>query len=198
MINNSQFNYILSCLNFKNITISTWFTILRIVLIPFIVSSIVFANWDQALLLFLVAGFTDLIDGFLARYLNQESLLGAVLDPLADKLLMVSCYTALIFFGSEYCKMPIWFALIISFKEILLVLGAIVLGVFKKSIVVKPTMLGKLTTTIQIFFILWVFVCSYFRIFYPTIFHILLILISLLNIIVLFQYSFIAFRNLNL
>src|SRR5690349_20790870 len=97
----------------KRITIPTLFTILRIVLVPIIVGAMVAGWWGCAFLFFVVACLTDVIDGLLARLLNEKTLFGAFLDPIADKLLLISCFFTLAFVTTPLFLIPRWFVLFV-------------------------------------------------------------------------------------
>ncbi|MBT4577751.1 CDP-alcohol phosphatidyltransferase family protein, partial [bacterium] len=80
----------------RQITIPTVLTVIRFILIPFVAQALLLQQWMYALLLFVIASVTDLLDGMLARWLNQSSWLGRILDPLADKLLIFVVYAVLL------------------------------------------------------------------------------------------------------
>ena len=143
------------------ITIPTLFTIARIALIPVIVGSMIGAYWGIALFLFVFACITDLIDGFLARILNEKTFLGACLDPVADKLLLISCFSTLAFIPTSLFSVPYAFVLFVVGKEILQIVGAFVIYQIQGHLNVQPTLLGKTTTCIQMIFIIWL-LASYF------------------------------------
>ncbi|MGB8367495.1 MAG: CDP-alcohol phosphatidyltransferase family protein [Candidatus Babeliales bacterium] len=147
----------------KRITIATLFTLTRLLLTPFIVVSMVESYWGIAFLLFLVAALTDVIDGSLARLCNQKTFLGACLDPISDKLLLLSCFATLAFIDTPLFAIPRWFVLLVLGKEILQVGGAIVLYNVKGHLDVRPTLLGKLTMVAQVCFIIWLFACYFFH-----------------------------------
>lgn len=147
----------------KRITIATLFTIARIVLAPMIVVAMVGAHWGVACFLFLAAAFTDLIDGFLARYLDQKTFFGACLDPVADKLLLLSCFFTLAFVATPLFYIPRWFFIAVCMKECMQVMGAVWLYFYRSYRVIEPTLLGKLTTTVQVAFIVWLFMCYFFN-----------------------------------
>ena len=143
----------------KRITISTVFTLFRIFLVPFIGHGIICGLWVYSCCLFVIAAATDVIDGALARFLNERTVLGAYLDPFADKILILTCYTA---FASAHVPsiiMPWWFVIVLSVKEVLLVVGACLGKMIKVSYHVKPTWLGKMTMTLQTMFVVLLFVC---------------------------------------
>lgn len=191
-------NSYVSILSFiiRELTLSNIFTAARIILVPFIVSSMIDHEWGRAFLLFSFAAFTDMIDGALARFLGQESALGAYLDPVADKLLLVSCYAALAFVDCSLFKIPTWFLILVLVKELILIFGTAYLALIQKVVTVKPTLLGKMTTVIQVCFIWLLFLCSFFGL--PVIIiNLFLSLIIVLTLGTLFQYALIGYKGLN-
>ncbi len=147
----------------KRITISTLFTILRIVLTPFIVAAMVWQAWGVAFVLFLIASLSDIVDGYLARTLKEKTFLGACLDPIADKFLILSCFFSLAFIQSPLFSIPLWFVLLVLIKELILVGGALLIFSIKGHIEIRPRLLGKLTTFVQMVFIVWLFACYFFK-----------------------------------
>lgn len=104
-------------------------------------------RWGLASFLFVSAAFTDMLDGFLARLLDEQSTFGTYLDPIADKCLIISCYLALALHDSG-ALLPWWFVIPIIIKELLLLAGAWYLS-FTKKVVIRPTWLGKLAMFLQ-------------------------------------------------
>jgi len=147
----------------KRITLATVFTIIRLVLTPFIVSAMVSGYWGIAFILFLFAASTDVIDGLLARLCSQKTFLGACLDPITDKILLLSCFATLAFIDTPLFTIPRWFVLFILGKEVLQIGGAIIIYNIKGHLDVRPTRLGKLTTIAQVGFIIWLFSCYFFH-----------------------------------
>ena len=139
-------------------------TILRILLIPFFVVEVLYygnghneVNRLLALVTFAVAAICDGVDGYIARHYNQRSELGAILDPLADKLLLVSGIIVLSFDHRPYLEvLPLWLAGTIIGRDILLLAGLIVIQWTVGKVNVKPRMLGKLATVLQMIVILWI------------------------------------------
>ena len=147
----------------KKITLSTWLTLLRVMLVPFIVGAMITHYWGIAFVLFMIASFTDLIDGNLARLRNEKTFLGAVLDPIADKLLLLSVFFTLAFVQSPLFAIPKWFVWLVLIKEMLQGFGFILVYLIKGHIEVQPRLLGKLTTMVQMVFIMWLFACYFFE-----------------------------------
>ncbi|OAG27189.1 CDP-alcohol phosphatidyltransferase family protein [Thermodesulfatator autotrophicus] len=128
------------------INIPNLVTILRLCLVPVIIKYLLAGDQQKALLFFIIAGLSDALDGFLARRLNQKTLLGAILDPIADKTLVDSIYLL----GAYLGLLPIWLAFVVVGRDILILLGFLVLVAITKKIEVRPTYLSKATTAIQV------------------------------------------------
>jgi cardiolipin synthase (CMP-forming) len=146
----------------KRVTIPTIFTILRIILVPIVVVFMVVGFWGYAFFFFVFACLTDVIDGLLARLLNEKTFLGACLDPIADKLLITSCFFTLAFVSTQLFSIPRWFVWCVVSKEIIQVIGAFIIYYVRGHLDVQPTLLGKVTTCIQMIFIMWLFACYFF------------------------------------
>lgn len=146
----------------KRITIPTIFTLLRIILIPVIVGAMITGSWGYAFLFFVFACLTDVIDGLLARFLNEKTFLGACLDPVADKLLLISCFFTLAFVSTPLFSIPRWFVFFVISKEAIQLTGASIIYYTRGYLNVQPTILGKTTTLIQMTFIIWLFACYFF------------------------------------
>ena len=180
----------------KRITIPTMLTLLRIILVPFIVMAMIGQQWGNAFLLFAVAALTDVFDGALARWWNDHTVLGACLDPIADKILLISCFTTLAFIETPLFAVPHWFVLLILCKESIILLGSLFLLVSGSGFTVSPTRLGKATTVVQVSFIVWLFFCYFFN-WVPTKTYYSMIGIMVLFILLSFaQYVYIGLRYL--
>jgi cardiolipin synthase (CMP-forming) len=139
-------------------------TILRILLVPFfVVETLYYTKEGQeiyrvlALVSFAVAAICDGVDGYVARRYNQRSELGAVLDPLADKLLLVSGIVVLSFDHSPYLQtIPLWLTGTIIGRDILLLIGLLVIQMVVGKITVRPRMVGKIATVLQMVVVLWI------------------------------------------
>jgi cardiolipin synthase len=128
------------------INIANLFTLLRLALVPFVVRAILQGNHLLALVLFIAAGFTDVIDGALARGFSLVTQTGAYLDPLADKCLLSGIFLAL---GSSGI-IPWWFVAVVFGRDLYILVG--VLGFLSLTKVRKfpPSIWGKASTFVQI------------------------------------------------
>lgn len=171
------------------ITIPTLFTLGRIGLIPFIINAIFYDQWKYAFLLFVIAAGTDIIDGFLARLMNDKTVLGTYLDPIADKLLLVSCFITLAFVKSPLGMIPVWFVVLLLLKELLLIIGGYWIFFRNNTQEIQPTLLGKLTTFMQIMFILWLFISYFLNWLSLTIYYNALLCLSIVICASLLQYA---------
>lgn len=124
----------------------TLLTLLRLILVPVIVWLIVIDSLLAAFLVFLTAGLTDALDGFLARRFGCETQLGAYLDALADKSLLVSVYATLGFFG----HLPSWLVILVISRDVLIIGAVVLTWLLGRNIDIYPTRLSKLNTVIQI------------------------------------------------
>lgn len=131
----------------RAISIPNILTLLRILLTPLFIILLLRHLYPQALLVFVLAGISDGLDGFIARYFNQRTLLGAYLDPLADKLLLVSSFVCL----GVMKVLPAWLAVLVITRDIIIVLGIAILTITEKPYDVKPSIVSKCTTATQLF-----------------------------------------------
>ncbi len=139
-------------------TIPNLFTLARILLIPIFIWLLLCEMLNIALLVFFIAGVTDALDGFIARVSDQKSRLGAYLDPLADKLLLVSSFLVLGHLG----LVPGWLVIIAVSRDVMIVLGLVTLTFFSVTIKIEPVLLSKLNTLLQISTVLAVLSVSLF------------------------------------
>ena len=128
------------------ISIPNVLTLLRILLTPLFVIFLLRNAYSMALLVFIVAGLSDGLDGFIARVLNQRTAIGAYLDPLADKLLLVSAYVGLALLDG----IPDWVAVIVISRDVIISLGIAIFTMMDKTYEVRPSIVSKFTTTAQI------------------------------------------------
>jgi cardiolipin synthase len=131
-----------------NLSIPNLITLARILLVPVVVWAIASNQMLFAFLLFAAAGVSDAVDGFLAKRFGMASELGAYLDPLADKALIVSIYIAL---GATE-MIPRWLVILVVSRDIMII-GAVILSwLVGKPVTVRPLMVSKLNTAAQILF----------------------------------------------
>jgi CDP-diacylglycerol--glycerol-3-phosphate 3-phosphatidyltransferase len=138
-------------------------TIFRVLLIPFFIVQVLYyieygVEWHRlaAVLTFGVAALSDGLDGYIARRYNQRSQLGAILDPMADKLLLVSGVVLLSFdHQPRLPQIPLWLVGTIVGRDVLLLIGLVVIYYSCGHVTVRPVLLGKLATVLQMICVLW-------------------------------------------
>lgn len=121
-------------------------TLGRVILVPIVFWLLVSGNTQAAFLLFLVAGVSDAVDGFLAKRFGWQTELGAYLDPLADKLLIVAIFVGLGVLG----KLPSWLVIAVVSRDILIVMGVMLCWVIGHPMEIKPHPVSKANTAAQI------------------------------------------------
>lgn len=136
-------------------------SIFRILIIPFFIASILYYNANNeclryiALAIFLVAMISDGLDGYIARRKKIITKAGAIIDPLADKLFVIAAFIYLYIrehvFGVD---IPIWIVVLVISRDFIILLGSCVIYMVKGNLEVRPTILGKITTNIQMVTIL--------------------------------------------
>jgi len=132
-------------------TIPNLLSILRMGLIPLFIILVVNGDAPKALLLFVAAGVTDALDGFIARFWHQQSLLGAYLDPMADKLLLTTAYVVLSIPSLNHgTQIPPWITILVIARDVLLVSVALVLYLAAGVKTFPPSVLSKLNTVFQV------------------------------------------------
>jgi len=144
----------------KILTLSTKITLLRIFLIPFLVFTISAQIWSIAFWIIVLGAITDIADGKIARARNEITMLGSCLDPIADKLFILSTYFTFACTNHSFISVPAWFFWLVLTKEILLIVGGVILYALK-GVVVQAESVGKYAMTLQTFFIAWITVCHY-------------------------------------
>lgn len=133
-------------------------TLMRIVLVAPVAALLAEERYDWALALFAVAGLSDGLDGFLARRYDWRSRLGALLDPLADKLLLTVCFVTLAWLG----ELPWWLALAVVARDLVIVVGGVAYHHLIGRFELAPTRWSKLNTFVQIAYVLAVVVALEF------------------------------------
>lgn len=125
-------------------------SITRIILVPFFIAAIIYSRLGIALFLFMLAVISDAADGFIARTLKQKTELGTILDPIADKLLLMSAYITLSIANlKELITIPPYVMIVVISRDVIIVLGSIMIYMIKGSLEVSPSIVGKITTFFQ-------------------------------------------------
>jgi cardiolipin synthase len=145
-------------------TIPNLLSLLRMGLIPLFVILVMNGSAGKALLLFVVAGVTDALDGFIARFWKQQSLLGAYLDPIADKLLLTTAYVVLSIPSLNHgTQIPAWITILVIARDVLIVVVALVLYLAAGIRKFPPSTLSKINTILQVVAVALVLVSGVFR-----------------------------------
>jgi cardiolipin synthase (CMP-forming) len=145
----------------RNLTLANQLTILRIVLVPAFVLLVVYGRLGAALVVFLVAGITDALDGLTARLTGQRTSIGAWLDPMADKLLLVSTFVVLTVPGIPLTNhLPVWLTVLVISRDVVIVAFVAIVNLAIGPRTFRPSMLGKTATAA---FILTSVVVMYFN-----------------------------------
>lgn len=132
-------------------TIPNLLSLLRMGLTPLFLVAVVGGRPFQALLVFAIAGITDALDGFLARALAQQSRLGAYLDPIADKMLLMSAFVALAIPGLHPGTIiPAWVTVLVIARDLIIVIVALILYLALGITRFQPSWLSKVNTTVQV------------------------------------------------
>jgi len=129
------------------LTLPNFLTLLRIMAIPLFLILVNEHHYAGALLLFLGAGITDTVDGVIARLTDSRSELGATMDPLADKLLLVSSFTMLTWLGA----IPSWLLILVLSRDVVILAGYLVIYFVSTPMEIAPTFVGKLNTFNEMF-----------------------------------------------
>lgn len=134
----------------RPVTVPNFITLLRMAMVPFFVLAVNSRDFKLAALIFVLAGLTDAMDGALARFLHMKSLVGAYLDPMADKLLLSAAYIALTIPQGQEVVIPLWLTIMALFRDILIVAVALLLYLAAGIRRFRPSVWGKLTTFMHV------------------------------------------------
>ncbi|HTN43285.1 MAG TPA: CDP-alcohol phosphatidyltransferase family protein [Nitrospiria bacterium] len=150
-------------------------SILRILFIPVFINLLIYHYHGWALAVFLAAGLTDSLDGLIARLTNQRTRLGTYLDPMADKLLLTASFLAL----GILQIIPVWSAVVVVSRDIILILGALILHLTQTQMEISPTFLGKSTTALQLIYVALVLLAAVVRGSTVSLFPVLVVTVGL-------------------
>ncbi len=143
----------------------------RILTVPFFIASVAYYSPDRtflrylALAIFIIAAVSDAADGYIARGSGEQSKAGLILDPLGDKLLLMSAFISLTINTNFEIRFPLWVTLSVISRDVIILLGSVVIYIIKQKISMIPTKLGKLSTIFQmlaVIVLLMQFKYSYF------------------------------------
>src|SRR5512135_1991744 len=123
-----------------------YITLLRIILIPFFINLMIYHYYREALIVFIFACVTDALDGMIARLTKTQTELGAFLDPMADKLLIVSAFVTLVLKD----LLPVWLVIIVVSRDAILTMGSLIIYFTTRDLKIQPSIIGKATTVLQL------------------------------------------------
>ena len=127
------------------INIPNVITITRIILLPFFAATLIYNYYTYAMLIFIVSAFTDLFDGYFARLSNQTTKIGAILDPVADKFLLVTSFVIISIKG----WIPVWLTIIVLSRDLIIVAGWLILAFISGVSFMLPSYTGKTAVFFQ-------------------------------------------------
>ena len=135
----------------ETLTLANQLTLARLLLVPALVLLVIYGHNGWALITFVVAGITDALDGLAARRAGQRTSLGALLDPMADKLLLVSTFVVLTLPGLDLAnRLPIWLTVLVISRDVVIVLTVAVVNLAVERFTFQPSTLGKIATFVYI------------------------------------------------
>ena len=140
--------------------LANWLTVLRILLIPVFVALLVYHRPGSAFVVFALAALTDLLDGYVARRRGSQSRLGAFLDPTADKLLLTVSFATLTYLR----VLPAWIMIVVISRDVILLVGALLIHMVGGRIYPRPTWAGKFATFFQVLSVLTGLLAHYFKV----------------------------------
>ena len=134
----------------RPLTLPNFLTLLRMAIVPFLVLAVFAHEFRLAVWIFVISGITDVLDGWIARTFDLQSRIGALLDPLADKVLLTAAYISLAIPHGQAVVIPLWLAILTLFRDFVIMLMAFVFYMFEGIKSFPPTWAGKLTTAMQV------------------------------------------------
>ena len=138
------------------ITLPNLLTVVRMALVPVFVSLLFYQKFVLALVIFIVAGVTDALDGLLARRFHQQSPLGRILDPIADKMMLVTSFVVLSMRGvypipvPKHLPVPFWVTITVISRVVFIMISAAAINMVSGFRAFRPSLLGKISTAVQI------------------------------------------------
>ncbi|MEW6665488.1 MAG: CDP-alcohol phosphatidyltransferase family protein [Thermodesulfobacteriota bacterium] len=151
-------------------TVPNLITMIRIILTPVFVIYLIQDEFFSALVVFVLCGLSDGADGMIARLFNQKSRLGTYLDPLADKIVLTTGFVVLAARGF----MPPWLAVMVLARDVLILLGVVVMALNRVEVKIKPSIVSKITTCFQFITVIALLAKNHISMpsfFYPVLVH---------------------------
>lgn len=153
-----------ACRNIPIVTTANKITICRILLVPFFIAAVIYYSRTGiemyrygALLSFGLASLGDAVDGYVARHFNQKSELGAILDPLADKLLLTAAILLLSFENHRYFeRLPVWLTITVLSRDLIILMGMALIHYIVGKVKVRARWVGKISTILLISTVSWI------------------------------------------
>lgn len=164
------------------VTIPNLLTLLRMILIPVFAILLYYGYTGTALAVFLIAGISDGIDGFVARKFNQETQLGTIIDPIADKLLMTTAFIILtlpnILPPTKHLPVPFWVTASVIGRDVLIITVAGAINIMTGFRGFQPSWLGKMSTLVQVVAVVFILFAAVFGFSYflPTVYTLVVLL----------------------
>jgi cardiolipin synthase len=134
-------------------------TLLRIVAIPFFASTLIYGKYDIALAVFILASITDALDGLIARVTKKQTKLGQFLDPLADKILIITSFILFALYG----WIPTWLTISIISRDLIVIVGWMLFYLIHQVVFIKPSILGKSAIAAQMVLLAYILLRINFR-----------------------------------
>lgn len=173
-------------------TIPNIITIFRLILVPLVILAILQGAWGAAFAMFVIAGVSDGVDGYIARRFDMRSEFGAMIDPLADKALLISLFVTLAVVG----EIPTWIAVLVVFRDAMILMAFVVAGQLTRPMEVRPLMISKVNTALQIGYVALVLGLLAFGITAPLIVMLTMWAVAALTVITAGAYLVIWLRHM--
>jgi cardiolipin synthase (CMP-forming) len=139
----------------ESLNLANLLTLFRILIIPLFLYWIAEGRFGAALLLFFIASVSDFFDGYVARKFNQQTRLGQVLDPAADKILTTASFIVMALPHPNFPSIPVWLAVAVIARDVIILIGSLIVYQLTKFKDFKPTTSGKVNTFLELGLIVW-------------------------------------------
>lgn len=173
-------------------TLPNLITLVRILLVPLVFWLLASDRLAAALVVFVVAGLSDALDGYIAKRWNMQSQLGAYLDPIADKMLIVSVFAALAYNGT----LPLWLVTLVVSRDILIVSAVLLSWILGHPVAIRPFLVSKATTAAQIVLAATVLANQAFALGQAALVTVLIVLTGILTVLSLGAYMIAWLRHM--